>query len=186
MATENATGDGLADAVGVAEKTADTGGMPQLDFSTWANQIFWLVLALIAIYLILSRVALPRIAAILAERQGTISNDIAAAEDLSAKAVDAEAAYDKALVDARAEAQRIIAEAKSDMQADLDAAIAKADAQIAAKSAESEAAIAEIRAGAVTSVKAVAKDTVKEIVAAMGGKADAKTITAAVTARMKG
>lgn len=186
MATETAQGDGLADAVGVATKTADSGGMPQLNFDHWGNQIFWLVLALIAIYLILSRIALPRIAAILAERQGTISNDIAAAEDLQAKAVDAEAAYDKALVDARAEAQRIIAVAKADMQSDLDAAIAKADTEISAKSAESEAAIAEIRAGAVTSVKAVAKDTVKEIVSAMGGKADAKTITAAVTARMKG
>lgn len=165
---------------------ASSGGMPQLDFSTWGNQIFWLVLALIAIYLILSRVALPRIAAILAERQGTISNDIAAAEDLKAKAVEAEAAYDKALVDARAEAQRIIAEAKAEMQAELDQAIAKADAEISAKSAESEKAIGEIRAGAVESVRAVAQDTAQEIVAAMGGSADAKTVTAAITARMKG
>ena len=187
MATETTHGDGLADAVGVGTHSgAENAGMPQLEFSTWGNQIFWLVLALIAIYLILSRVALPRIAAVLAERQGTISNDIAAAEDLQAKAVEAEAAYDKALVDARAEAQRIIADAKADMQSDLDKAIAKADDQIAAKSAESEIAISEIRAGAVESVKAVAKDTAKEIVAAMGGKADAKTITAAITARMKG
>ncbi len=186
MATETAQGDGLADALGVAEKTADSGGMPQLNFEHWGNQIFWLVLALIAIYLILSRVALPRIAAILAERQGTISNDIAAAEDLKSKAADAEAVYDKALVDARAEAQNIIAQSKADMQADLDKAIAKADKQIAAKSAKSEKAISEIRAGALENVKAVAKDTVKEIVSAMGGKADAKTVTAAVTSRMKG
>jgi F-type H+-transporting ATPase subunit b len=187
MATETTHGDGLADAVGVAAHSgASNAGMPQLDPSTWSNQIFWLVLALIAIYMILSRVALPRIAAVLAERQGTITNDIAAAEDLKSKASDAEAAYDKALVDARAEAQRIIAEAKTDMQADLEKAIEKADGQIAAKSAESEKAIAEIRAGAVESVKAVAKDTTKEIVAAMGGKADAKTITAAINARMKG
>lgn len=170
-----------------AEGVAETGaGMPQLDFTTWGNQIFWLALALIAIYLILSRVALPRIAAVLAERQGTVSNDIAAAEDFKSKSADAEAAYEKALLDARAEAQRIIAEAKTEMQADLDTAIEKADEQIAAQTAESEKEIAEIRAGAVESVKAVAKDTVKEIVAAMGGKADAKTITAAVTSRMKG
>jgi F-type H+-transporting ATPase subunit b len=175
MATETAT-----------DVAKSSGGMPQLDFSTWGNQIFWLVLALIAIYLILSRVALPRIAAILAERQGTITNDIAAAEDFKAKAADAEAAYDKALVDARAEAQRIIAEAKAEMQADLDKAIAEADKKIAAKSAESEKAISEIRAGALENVKAVAKDTAKEIVTAMGGKADAKTITAAVNSRMKG
>ena len=73
-----------------------------------------------------------------------------------------------------------------EIKADLDIAIAKADTEIAAKSAESEKAIAEIRASAMENVKVVAKDTAKEIVAAMGGKADAKTITAAVTARMKG
>ena len=161
-------------------------GMPQLDFSTWGNQIFWLVLTLIVIYFVLSRIALPRIASVLAERQGTISNDIAAAEDLKAKAQAAEVAYDKALVDARAEAQKIVAETKAGIQADLDAAIEKADAQIAVKAAEGEKVIADIRANALDSVKVVAKDTAKEIVTAMGGKADAKSITAAVTARMKG
>ena len=169
-----------------AAQNASGPGMPQLDFSTWGNQIFWLVITLIVIYFVLSRVALPRIASVLAERQGTITNDIAAAEDLKAKAQAAEAAYDKALVDARAQAQNIVAETKAGIQADLDAAIAKADAEIAVKAAEGEKAIAEIRANAMASVKDVAKDTAKEIVAAMGGKADAKSITAAVTARMKG
>jgi len=160
--------------------------MPQLDVGTFGNQIFWLLLALVAIYLVLSRVALPRIAAILAERQGTITNDVAAAEDLKTKAEAAEAAYEKALADARAESQRIAAETKAKIQGDLDVAIAKADAGIAAKAAESEKAIAEIRAGALEAVAEVAKDTAQEIVAVMGGKADADTITAAVSARMKG
>jgi len=186
MATETQS-DGLADAIGVdMAEHASTPGMPQLDFSTWGNQVFWLILALIATYFILSRVALPRIGAVLAERQGTITNDIAAAEDLKAKAVEAEAAYDKALLDARAEAQNIVTQAKADIQADLDVAISKADAEIAAKAAESEKAISDIRASALENVKVVAKDTAKEIIAAMGGKADAKTVTAAVTARMKG
>jgi F-type H+-transporting ATPase subunit b len=161
-------------------------GMPQLDASTFENQIFWLLVALVAIYFVLSRVALPRIAAILAERQGTITNDVAAAQDLKAKAEIAEAAYDKALADARAEAQRIAGEAKATIQSDLDVAIQKADAEIAAKAAESEKAIAEIRAGAQEAIKEVAKDAAKEIVAVMGGKADARTIGAAVNARMKG
>ena len=161
-------------------------GMPQLCIDWFGNQIFWLIVALVAIYFILSRVALPRIGAVLAERQGTITNDIAAAEDLKGKATEAEAAYDKALIDARAEAQQIIAAAKADIQADLDKAIAKADAEIAAKSAESEKAISEIRASAMENVEAVAKDTAEAIVAAVGGSADAKTISAAVDARMKG
>lgn len=161
-------------------------GMPQLCFEWFPNQIFWLVITLVVIFLVLSRIALPRIAAVLAERQGTITNDIAAAERLKQQAVEAEQAYEKALADARAEAQNIVAQAKADIQADLDAATAKADAEIAAKAAESEKAIAEIREGALKSVEAVANDTAAEIVAALGGKADAATITAAVTARMKG
>lgn len=165
---------------------ASAPGMPQLDFSTFGNQIFWLLVTLVVIYMILSRVALPRIGAVLAERQGTITNDIAAAESLKAKAVEAEAAYNKALADARVEANRIIAETKAEIQADLDKAIAKADAQIAAKTAEGEKAIAEIRESALENVTAVAKDTAKEIVVAMGGNADARSVNAAVTARMKG
>jgi F-type H+-transporting ATPase subunit b len=160
--------------------------MPQLDFSTFSNQIFWLVVTLVVIYLILSRVALPRIAAVLAERQGTITNDLAAAEDLKAKAVEAENAYNKALADARAEAQRIAAETRAEIQADLDEAIAKADAEIAAKASESEKAIAEIKAGAIESVKLVATDTAAELVSVLGGKADADAVAAAVAEQMKG
>ncbi|WP_368346358.1 F0F1 ATP synthase subunit B' [Pelagovum sp. HNIBRBA483] len=160
--------------------------MPQLDFSTFPNQIFWLVVTLVVIYFVLSRIALPRISAVLAERAGTITNDIAAAEELKLKAQEAEAAYNQALADARAEANRIVAEAKAEIQSELDAELKKADAEIAAKTAESEKAIAEIRENAVKSVTDVAKDTAKEIVAALGGKADAKTVTAAVKAQMKG
>ncbi len=161
-------------------------GMPQLCGEWFSNQIFWLVIALVAVYFILSRIALPRIAAILAERQGTITNDLAAAEDLKNQAAAAEEAYNKALADARAAAQTIVAEAKADIQADLNIAIAKADAEIAAKAAESEKAIAEIRDGALQSVEEVANDTAGEIVAALGGKADAKAVTKAVTDRLKG
>ncbi|MFT5059946.1 MAG: F-type H+-transporting ATPase subunit b, partial [Polaromonas sp.] len=94
-------------------------GMPQLDFSTFPNQIFWLAVTLVIIYLILSRVALPRIAAVLAERQGTITNDIAAAEELKLKAIEAEKAYDKALADARVEAGRIAGETRAEIKAGL-------------------------------------------------------------------
>lgn len=161
-------------------------GMPQLCFDWWPNQIFWLIVTLVVIFFFLSRIALPRIAAVLAERQGTITNDLAAAEDLKAKAVEAEEAYNKALADARAQAQDIINQTKAEIKADLDEATAKADAEIAAKAAEGEKKIAEIRANAMESVTEVATDTAKELVGAMGGKPDAKSITAAINARMKG
>ncbi|MDF1669467.1 MAG: F0F1 ATP synthase subunit B' [Roseovarius sp.] len=161
-------------------------GLPQVCGEWMGNQIFWLVVTLVVIFFVLSRIALPRIAAVLAERQGTITNDLAAAEDLKVKAVEAEDAYNKALADARVEAQNIVNATKAEIKGQIDDAIAKADADISAKAAEGEKKIAEIRAGALESVKVVAKDTAKEIVAAMGGKADAKSVTAAITARMKG
>lgn len=175
-------GHGAADAAHAAEAA----GMPQLEFSTFPNQIFWLIIALLAIYYILSKIALPRIEMVLAERRGTISNDIAAAEELKSQALEAEKAYEQALADARAESARIVAEAKAEIQVELDAATAKADAEISAKAAESEKAIAEIRAGAMEAVEVVAKDTAAALVGALGMQADDASIANAVSAKLKG
>lgn len=169
-----------------AHEAAASGGMPQLDFSTFPNQIFWLLVTLLAIYVILSRVALPRIGGTIANRKNQITSDLSAASELKAQAVNAEKAYNDALANARMEAAKIIAETKATIQKDLDKATAKADAEIAAKAAESEKALAEIREGAMEAVTEVAKSTAKEIVAALGGKADARAVTAAVTAALKG
>jgi F-type H+-transporting ATPase subunit b len=177
MATEE-TAHAAAEA---AEK-----GMPQLNFATWPNQIFWLVVAMVIIWFVLAKIALPRIGAVLAERKGTMAKDLAMAEELKAKAKAAEGAYTAALEKARVEAARIVAETKAEIQKDLDAATAKADAEIAAKTAESEKRIAEIRAGAEAAVAEVARDTAAALVGALGGSADASAIDAAVSARVKG
>jgi F-type H+-transporting ATPase subunit b len=178
--------DMATEATEAAGHGSEAVGMPQLDFSTWPNQIFWLLVTLAVIYFLLTRIALPRIGSVLADRKGAITSDLAAAEELKQKALKAEKAYNEALAQARADAAKIVAEARAGIQKDLDAALAKADAQIAAKSAESEVRITEIRDGALAAVTEVAKDTAKEIVAALGGKADARSVTAAVTARLKG
>lgn len=161
-------------------------GMPQLCADWIPNQVFWLLVTLAIIFFVLSRIALPRIGAVLAERQGTITNDIAAAEDLRQQAVAADVAYNEALTQARTEAGKIVAEARAAIQKDLDAAMARADADIAAKAAQSEAKINDIRAGALEAVTEVAKDTAREIVVAFGGKADARSLNAAVASRLKG
>jgi F-type H+-transporting ATPase subunit b len=170
----------------MATNANDAVGMPQLDFSTFPNQIFWLVVTLVVLYLILSRVALPRIGSILAERSGTITADIDAAETYKRQASEAEAAYNKALEDARAQAHKIVEEMRADIQADLDVAIQKADAEIAARTAESERRIAEIRDSANEAVEEVARDTAREILALFGVKAEDKAINDSVSARVKG
>ncbi|MCF3974772.1 F0F1 ATP synthase subunit B' [Paracoccus salsus] len=161
-------------------------GMPQLDFSTFPNQIFWLVVALGLLYWVLSRIALPRIAAVISDRQGAITGDLMAAEEFKRKAREAEAAYDKALADARSEAQKIVAANRAEIQKDLDAAIAHADAEIAARTAESEKRIAEIRDSAATDAREVARDVTAELVRSFGGSVDENALDKAVDSRIKG
>lgn len=170
----------------MADAAASGPGMPQLDVTTFSNQIFWLVVSIVVLYFVMSRVALPRIAAILADRRGTITSDIAAAEEFKLKAQEAEQAYTRALDEARAEAHRIVEAAKAEMQSELNAQIARADAEIAAKAAESERRIREIRDNAMTMVTDVSKDVTGDILAAFDVKADGRSITAAVNARLKG
>jgi F-type H+-transporting ATPase subunit b len=174
--------DSQVDELEVARETV---GMPQLDFATFPNQIFWLVVTLVVIYLILDRVALPRIAAVLAERRGAITNDIARAEALKLQAEEAEVAYQKALADARNEAQRIVDKAKAEMQEQLDIALQKADAEIAARTAESERRLAEIRDNAAAAVEVVARDTAVAVLEAMGTTADAQAVDSAVAERLR-
>jgi F-type H+-transporting ATPase subunit b len=169
-----------------ADHAAEAAGMPQLDIATFPNQIFWLSVALVAIFFVLSRVALPRIAGILAQRKGMIEGDLARADALKRKAVEAEAAYEKALSDARAESARIIAATRAEIDAGLAEATRAAEVQIAARAEQSEKRIGEIRASAKESVEAVAKETARAIAAALGAKADGTSIDAAIAARLKG
>jgi F-type H+-transporting ATPase subunit b len=181
---------GAVDAAHGAADAAHSGGagMPQLDFATFPNQIFWLILTLLAIYFVLAKIALPRISAVIAERQGSLTNDLAAAEDFKRQAADAEEAYNTALANARSEAQRIGQETREEIQAQVQVEIDKADAQIAARASEGEARIAEIEAGALATAEEVARDVAVEIVRALapGQDVDAKAVAAAVSARVRG
>jgi F-type H+-transporting ATPase subunit b len=170
-----------------AHEGSEAVGMPQLDFATFPNQIFWLVLSLVVVYFIVSKVILPRIGGVLEERHSVISDYLSQAADFKKQAEQAEADYEAALKEARAQAQAIAAETKADIQKELDKAVAKADAEIAAKTAESEKAIAAIRESAVENVREVATATTAEIVAAlMPSVSDDDAVKKAVTARMKG
>ncbi|HIP24275.1 MAG TPA: F0F1 ATP synthase subunit B' [Rhodobacteraceae bacterium] len=170
-----------------SETSGEAVGMPQLDFSTFPNQIFWLVVSLVVVYFIVSKVILPRIGGVLEERHSVISDYISQAADFKKQAEEAEADYEAALAQARAEAQAIAAETKAEIQVELNKAVAKADAEIAAKTAESEKAIAAVRESAVENVREVAMATTAEIVTAlMPSVSDDAAVKKAVTARMKG
>lgn len=162
-------------------------GMPQLDPAIYPNLIFWLIVTIGALYLILSRIALPRIGTVLLERNEAISNDLEQAATLKRRAEEAEAAYERALSRARDEARRISAANKAQIDKELATLMAKADAEIAAKSAESAKRIAEIQVSATESVAQVARGTAPAIIEALlPGAADDAALEQAIDARMKG
>lgn len=164
-----------------------TTGMPQLNFETFPNQIFWLVVTIVIMYFVLSRVAMPRIGSVLEDRHNAIANDLEQANEFKRKAEEAEQSYNAALTEARAQANRIADEAKAEIKKDVDAAIAKADAEIAAKAAESEGRIKEIRESALKSIEEVASNAASDIVKAlMPSVDDAKALKAAIADRLKG
>ncbi len=162
-------------------------GMPQLDVGLFPNLIFWLVVSIVALYFILKKVALPRIATVLAERNDAIANDIEQAALLKKRAEEAEAAYNAALARARDEAHKIAADTKAGIDKELSSLLAKADAEIAVRTAESEKRIGEIRDSAAKSVEEVARDTAAALVEALlPDAADRAAVDAAVATRLKG
>lgn len=162
-------------------------GMPQLNPEFFPNLIFWLIVSIVLLYMILSRVAIPRITSVLAERSDAISGDLETAQLYKRRAEEAEAAYNAALAKARDEAHKIAADKKAEVGKEVDALMAKADAEISAKTAESEKRIAEIRDNAAKSVEEVAREAALEIVSAIAPKAaDAENVNKAVASRLKG
>lgn len=104
------------------------GGLPQLDVHSYPTQIFWLIVSFVILYLIMSKVALPRIAEVLEERQERIADDIETAERLRSEAGAVQAEYEKALAEARGKAQALFretGEAIAKEHADAEAETAK-------------------------------------------------------------
>ena len=97
----------------MAETTAHTEApaghtkFPPFDSEQFPSQLVWLAISFVLLYVLMSRIALPRIGGIMAERSKVISDDLAAAEQLKEQSNAAQVAYEKALADARSRAQTI-------------------------------------------------------------------------------
>src|SRR5260221_4583747 len=75
--------------------------MPQLDVSTFPSQIFWLAVFFVVLYLLMARLALPKIEKIIEERRNRVDTDLDKAGQMKTEAEAVIAAYEKALLDAR-------------------------------------------------------------------------------------
>ncbi len=164
------------------QQTSDKkGGLPQLNAEDFAPQLVWLALTFGALYWIMSRVALPRIADVIEKRRGRIAADLDAARQFRKKSEIAEAAYKADLAEAKAKAHTIAQDKRDELNARTESKRADVDAKINAKLAESEQRIKSAKGAALKEINKIATSTTGEIVNHLiGDKVSDKDLAAAL------
>jgi F-type H+-transporting ATPase subunit b len=163
------------------------GSFPPFDSSTFASQLVSLVIAFVALYIIVSRFALPRVGGMIEARQNAIEGDLAEAQKLKDESDAALKAYEADLAAARSRAQAIGNETREKLNAASDAERKALENQLSAKLADAEKTIAATREAAMSNVRGIASDAASAIVQRLTGAVpDRKVVTSAVKASLKG
>lgn len=178
----------------MANETAHTevpgGGQrvfPPFDKQTFPSQLFWLALTFVALYVLMARIALPRVGSILEQRRARVSRDIAEATRLKSESDAAIAAYEQALADARGRAQALVGDSRQRQAEEAEAARKTLDASLNARIAEAERRIAETTSAAMVNVRNIAIDAAAAIVErlAEGARVGRDAVEAAVAEALK-
>lgn len=159
--------------------------MPQLDFSTFPSQIFWLIITFGLLYLILAKNFLPRIGSVLEQRRDTVDHDLMKAQQLREEAQQALEEYEEALVQARSDAQRLAQEVRDEIAKIAAEQEAQAMEKISARMEKAEEELAQLRKNA--------EEQLPEIVADVGAalrdqfvpNINKRSFTAAIKAQLR-
>lgn len=155
--------------------------MPQFDPSTFSPQVFWLVLTFAVLYVLMATLALPRIGAVLDERQRRIDDSLDKAAQLKVEAEAAVAAYQQALAQSRAHAHEVVKETMDRLAAEGERHGQDLAARMAAMIKAGEERILAAKAAAVAGLHDVAVDVAGSVVARLlGGASDAGALEGAV------
>ncbi len=146
----------------------EKGVFPPMDTSKYPSQLFWLIVFFGLLYWLMKRI-LPRIGAILANRQARIDGDLTRAQSLKDETEAALKAYEKSLADARSNANDIAKTTREGISKQVDAEQAKVNASLSARISEAEVRISKARAKAMESVELIASETADEIVKSLTG-----------------
>jgi F-type H+-transporting ATPase subunit b len=150
------------------------GHFPPFERETFASQLFWFAIAFVLLYVIISRLAIPRVGGIMDARRQSVEGDLAEAKRLKDSSDAAIAAYEKSLADARGRAQALANETREKYAKEADAARHDLDATLNTRIAAAEQAIAARRTAAMTNVHDIAVETAAAIVERLTGNAPAK------------
>ena len=147
-----------------------SGGLPQLNNADFAPQLIWLAVIFCLLYLVMSKLVVPRVGSVLEERGDRIAKDLAAAQRLKAETETALASYEKAMSEAKARAQKIAQENRDTLTAEMSKERAAIEARINAQAVEAEKRIAAAKARAMGSVNEIAGETARAVVSQLIGQ----------------
>lgn len=160
--------------------------MPQLDFSTFPSQIFWLAVSFAVLYALMATLIVPRIERIVTARQARVDGDLERAGRLQAEAEAIMQAYEKALGEARMQAQATMKATLDRLNQVASERQSQASAQIARRLEEAERRIAAEKTRALASLPQVAAEVAQSAIARLAGKEIAGgTVAAAVDSVIK-
>jgi F-type H+-transporting ATPase subunit b len=169
------------------EANAEKHEFPPFQKDTFASQLVSLLIAFVALYLIVSRIALPRVGEVIDARANTIEGDLADAQKLKDQSDAALKSYESELAAARGRAQAIGAETREKLNAASEAKRKALEEQLSLKLAEAEKTIGSTRQAAMSNVRGIAADAATAIVQRLSGvQPDAQSVNSAVDASLKG
>jgi F-type H+-transporting ATPase subunit b len=160
--------------------------MPQLDIGTYLPQLFWLLVSFILLYLLMSRVALPRVASVMAQRDRQIEEDLRRAETLKGEADQALQSYEAALAAARGEAQALHRQVTAEVSALASKREQAFAAELGTRTREAEERIGAAKRQALDQLPQIAAEVASSAFQRLTGEAPAQErVKAAVGAVMK-
>jgi len=154
---------------------------PPFESGTFPSQLLWLAITFGALYYVMSKIALPRVGAVIDERKARIAADLNDAAAMQQRADAASAAHEKTLADARANAQALAQAARDKLAAESDLKSKALEGELAAKLTAAEQQIAARRAEAMANVGAIAEEAANAIFQRILGRAaDPQAIASAI------
>ena len=156
---------------------------PPFDAHNFLPQLIWLAIIFGLLYLLMSRVALPRVESILDARRHRLAKDLDDAAAMQIQAKEAGEAYDRTLADARGRSQALAQETHDKLHAEAEAKRHAFESDLNAKLAATEAQIAETRTRAMANVSTIASEAAASLIEHVTGRAPSRdAVDAAIKA----
>ena len=153
--------------------------MPQLDFSTFLPQIFWLFISLSFLYIVLSRYALPRVSDVIEERKDIIAQDIDSAKEYSEESEKAIEELNLKLSEAKTSSQDLINKSIQDIKEDSEIKKSSLIKKINNEISEAEGEIKEKKETALAEISSISESLAIEMLESLSvGEIDKGKITA--------